>query len=217
MDNPDLLAALDVTAGTQPEVMPTAPILKQEYEQVNSPSEKVPDSDKNIKLNKDGTPRKAYTRKGAATSDKPKKAGFVGGVATPANNAQVAENAQREQLAFQCVGLVEQSGVMIAGDEAKMQELEKTALVANLDNYLKTKNINDIPAGLMLTIGVGMYYGKVLSIPEQKTKIPRTVLLVQWAQRKYLALRGFRANARSNNGNDRQRENDTSQAFSTKV
>lgn len=207
MENPALNIALDGTASQQPAVMPTAVILKQEYEKVNSP-ENSSTEDAKISLKKDGTPRKKYERKSSGT-EQPKKVGFVGGVETAKTQDEADKAAKRRDLAVKAISLVEQSGTMIAHDAAKMDEVEKAGMIVHMDDYLKSKNLNDLPAGVTLCISLGFYYGRVLNAP-LADKETASQKMLRWIYFKYQAIRGRKQNARSDNGNDRQRENNTS-------
>lgn len=192
-----LLTALDETVESHPAVMPTAPILREEAAKVNaeidrdqkSPSPSTGETPKRGR----GRPRKDGAT--ATTShENGQSKGFVGGAGQRPVDPGAA---QRIELAKQVVTLVEQSGCMIAGEAAKMAETEKSALGENLDNYMKAKNINDIPPGLLLAMGLGMYYGRVLNT-QGEDKIPIGAKVIFWFKNKF----SRKKYARSHNGND---------------
>lgn len=201
----ELEKALNQTVEQQPEVMPTASILREEAQNVNAAPEK---SSLDNQKKKRGRPSKADLANRETSAQGGKLGGFVGGAGKPDNSKELA---QRVELASQCITLVEQSGSILAGNAAKMPETEKLALTANLDNYLASKNINDIPPGLLLTIGLGMYYGRVLRT-EDENKVPIFVKIIYWAKSKFR-----RKDARFDNRNDGKRENNTGETTSKKV
>lgn len=193
-----------------PEPMPTAPILRQEFEDVNKETP-APDTPP-VKRGR-GRPKKDQS---GQKSETPAKKGYIGGTGDKAqrDNPELVDAAKRIELANQIIVLVEQSGTIIAGDAAKMVDTEKLALTGNMDSYLKSKNVNDIPPGLMLTIGLGMYYGRVLKT-EAADKITYGAKLAFWFKQRIQRVRG--KNARSNSGTDGKRENDTGEKTGTNV
>lgn len=206
MDNPSLHDALDETAGQQPEVMPTAPILKQEYDNVNKVVENSSENtEKPVKLNKDGTPRKKYTRKGETA----KAAGFVGGTEKPQAAPQMqhmAGDAKRRLIAKVLVSHTENVGVAIAGQTGKMATDEKMELIGATDEYLMLKNLDDVPPSLVLLGAFGMYFGRVLQA-EDENKIPVYAKIAFWVKYKIMGLFKGKGNARTDSRDDRKREN----------
>lgn len=197
------MSALDATASQIPEVMPTASILREEARKVNEENNATSSAVSEQPKKPRGRPRKDATDK--TPVDKGASPGFVGGATQRDIDPGVA---QRVELAKQVVALVEQSGCMIAGDAAKMPDTERSALGANFDNYMKAKNINDIPPGVLLAMGLGMYYGRVLNTPDQN-QIPIGAKLIFWLKQKFSRKN---KHARPDHGNDRQRQDDTGQS-----
>jgi hypothetical protein len=131
-----------------------------------------------------------------------KSKSVLGGVAN-ISQENLKDNERMATAAFIC-GAVEVSGVAIGGDKAIMGDLEKASMTKVWADYLKSKNIDDIPPNLMLALVMSQYYGRVLTTPVAK---PKMIKIFSNLKNKF---KGWK-NARSNMRNDDERKNNARQ------
>lgn len=195
------------TTNALPEVSPVADSLQQKHEDGKASLEKVPSSPANNSLDSPEKKRRGRPPKVAGQGPKavtPSRK--VGATATETAAASVdaaVEAAQRKEVALMAVDLVEQSGTMLGGEEAKMRDTEKVNITSSIERYMVSKNMSDIPPGLMLTISLAMYYSRAARAKEAEPKLVRFAL---WAKSKFS--RGKKFDARSHSRDDDERKND---------
>lgn len=201
-----LSLALDETAGVMPQVSPAADMIAQkvinEKSDKNATPQKVPPKEKN----KRGRP-KGTTKQTPATSNGSR----LGGLANPEQRDMARRATERAATAAFAADMIERSGVVFAGDQGKMHEIEKAGLAACFDRYFEAKNIADLPPGVALVMVMGQYYARVMMSEPARPKVA-----ILWDALK-LKFKRKKKNARSDNRNDGQRENDTGENAAVNV
>lgn len=127
--------------------------------------------------------------------------------AATADAATIAAN--RFESALQITNLIENSGVALGGEKAKMRETEKTNIAGSVDRYMAAKNIDDLPPGLALAIGLSQYYARVIQTEEA---LPKAVRFYIWSEGKIKNIfsRRKKFDARSHSRDDNERQDDAS-------
>ena len=153
---------------------------------------------------KRGRPRKNSDQPGQ--SSKNNAGSRLGGVADARERANAekvaADLEQRRAAAHIVVNMMEVSGTALAGDDAKMHEVERAGLEGTWSAYFDVKGI-DIPPGFALALVCMQYYGRVLSAPVALPKVQSLLFKIK------MRFKGFKKNARSNRRDDSKRKNDT--------
>lgn len=217
MNDKTLENVLNETAANTPDESPVASSLQQKAEGVNAPPPQVPSVSENNSLDKSPKKRGRPPKDPNAPPKPPKAAGFVGGAARsapPLDPDQARVMAERKNLSIMCVGLMEQTGSMLAGDRAKMGALEAEALSSNFERYFTAKNISDLPVGVALALGIGSYYAKLLQTEEAQPKVQKFGL---WIVGKWQRLRGKKYGARFDRRDDTKRENNADEETDTSI
>lgn len=114
---------------------------------------------------------------------------------SPDEAAAAAEALQRKNAAAAAAVLIQTTGMMLAGDEGKMQREEFSAVSESFDRFFEVKGINDFPPGISLGLALGGYYVRVLTT--EKTR-PKLALFFSWVKSKIATLRKKPAAAAQN-------------------
>lgn len=121
-------------------------------------------------------------------------------------NPQIIETRNRQIAVMTASAIVEQTGVLFGGSEAKFNENEKMMLEVSFEKYMESKGISDFPPGVALAVGLGSYYARVITTKPAQGRLVRGF---QWLKSKVNFKRSKNA-PYINRGNDNERENDTS-------
>lgn len=184
-------AALDVITGEMPEVTKAADSIAQ----------------KSLLKKEEENPTGAVKRgRGRPKGSKSKKSQVGGVVETPTEL-----ESQRRATAEFIVQITEMGGVALAGEaEGIMGESEKNMHAATWDRYLASKDIADIPPGVMVCMVMTQYYTRVLSTKKAQPKVEKALF---WLKSKV----GNLKNARIMRWDDRKRKNDTREEAGSEV
>lgn len=95
-----------------------------------------------------------------------------------ADQAQEAAEAQkillqRANAAKGAALMVQTSGMIIAGDDGRMQPDEFSNVEENFNRYFEAKQIDDFPPGISLGLALGGYYVRILTIDKTRPKVAR--------------------------------------------
>jgi hypothetical protein len=93
-----------------------------------------------------------------------------------------AQADQRHKAAQGATMLVQTSGMMLAGEEGKMDRDERANVEESFDRYFEAKGISDFPPGIALGLALGGYYVRVLTTEAAR---PRVSVLMAWAKSKF--------------------------------
>lgn len=201
-ESENIEAALEGLTDSMPPVSPMANTIAEKYMNEKQESEKNEEKTESVekpKKRKRGRPRKSE-------SEKAQNKSRIGGVRDKGESDQAAVDQQRLAASFAIVGAMEMAGSWIAGDDARMGDLEREGMATTWDKYLASKNMHDLPPGAAVVLVSGMYFSRVLVAPKAKPKINGFKL---WLANKYNKLRGKIDGARFNRRNDNEREDDS--------
>lgn len=166
----------------------------------NAKREKEVTNEKAPKEVPPGKKKRGRPPKNSTAPKENKSVSRLGGIPDAGERDRLTQDAERVATAEFCVTLIEQSGVALAGNDAKMHELERQAHVGVWDKYLLKAGIKDIPPGVALVLVTGQYYARVFSTEQAR---PKALRVKTWFATKFMRLK----NARSNRRNDSQRKN----------
>lgn len=154
--------------------------------------------------------KRGRPRKSEGTVKKP-----LQGVSVPKSEDEKVAEAARMATAELTVNMIEQSGAVIAGNTAKMADIEKQNMIAVYNKYFESKGLKDIPIGLVLVLTTGQYYARVLtSEPAQ----PKVKGFARWIADKWGKFRKRKnTDARSDHRNDSERKDNASEENSEKL
>ncbi|MBS3913741.1 MAG: hypothetical protein KG003_04535 [Bacteroidetes bacterium] len=93
---------------------------------------------------------------------------------------------QRKNAAAGATVLIQTTGMMVSGEDGKMDKDEFSSMQENFDRYFEIKNISDFPPGISLGLSLGAYYVRVLTT--EKTR-PKISLFFAWVKNKYYSLK----------------------------
>ncbi len=191
---------LEGGALNMPEVSPSADSISNKALEIKAVenAEKQEKSDKKKRGPYKKTGKPGNTSIQAASPNQSR----LGGPADQGQRDNARRIEDRRHTANFCVGVIEQTGGMLAGEVARMSDLEKEGLAANFERYLEAKNIADLPPGVALALGLSGYYSRIIVAPTAQPKIEKFAM---WMRNKF---RGIK-NARINRRNDNERKNDT--------
>lgn len=75
--------------------------------------------------------------------------------------------------------LIQTSGMIVAGEEGKMQPDEFAHIEENFNRYFELKGIADFPPGIALGLSLGMYYMRTLTAEKSR---PKVGLVMAWVK-----------------------------------
>ena len=129
------------------------------------------DKDGNVKLKADGTPMKKRGRKAGATNPRPE-------IAERIQNGELPETPpvnQSEMIEVTSATIIHTATSIMSGLIGKEWAIENkdefNSLHIPLKSYLQSKNITDVPPGVLLTIAVLGYSMKRMQQPNTREKL----------------------------------------------
>lgn len=156
-----------------------------------------------------GRPRKNESAGSTAKKSRPKIDGINQQEEINASTATFpqGDDAGIEPCAQICTMMVQASGMILGGEEAKMREEEILLTKNGFVGYFRAKGIQNIPPSMMLLGALSPYYLRIIATTPASSK------LTGFFGRAWFGIKEFfrkRKNARSNSWNNSKRENDIS-------
>lgn len=195
-----LQEVLQEVSSTMPEISPHVVQLQQELKTEEKPA--IAQDEKK----KRGRPKKDKSATHPTMENRPKQ-----GAASRVGLDQPPQEDPKLKTAVNVAcQLTQASGIFIAGVDGRFNDSEGVIVASAYEEYFKAKGAPDIPPGLALAMGLTAYYGRIVTMPQAKSKMS---IAGAWLKTKVKSLFSFKVKnaAQSDTRDDNVRENDASQ------
>lgn len=206
----ELNSALQDITSSMPKVSDHVVKLQQDEQAEKEQAQKQEEAPQ-PKKRKRGRPRK--NPQGKKTTAKSKTPEPKTAQQTP-NPQQLTEAQSRQIAVMTASAIVEQTGVLFGGSDARFQDQEKMMIEVSFEKYMESKGISDFPPGIALAVGLGTYYARVITT---KPAQGRLVKGFQWLKSKFKFKKGSKNASYADRRNDNVGQDNTSETDSARL